>query len=111
AEQLSTILALIPERHRLLFRLLAATGLRISEVIALQWRHVQLDGSRPHVKVRRALVKGRMGPPKSRHGRRSVPLDDELVRALRVARRDSEWPEDDQLIFPAGNGKALNQSN
>jgi integrase len=110
-EQLSTILALIPDRHRLMFRLLAATGLRISEAIALQWRHLALDGSTPHVKVRRALVKGRMGPPKSRHGRRGVPLDAELVGALRTARRDSEWPGDDDLVFPAGNGKALSQSN
>src|SRR5207248_1086613 len=90
-EQLSTILALIPDRHRLLFRLLAATGLRISEVIALQWRHLELDGSTPHVKVRRALVKDRMGPPKSRHGRQQVPLEHELVRALRRHRKDTDW--------------------
>jgi integrase len=113
-EQLSTILALIPQRHSLLFKLLAATGLRISEAIALQWRHLQLDGSTPHVKVRRAFVRGRMGPPKSRHGRRSVPLDDELVRALRLARRNTEWPGDDDLFFPAGNDrecKPLSPSN
>ncbi|HEV7586447.1 MAG TPA: site-specific integrase, partial [Solirubrobacteraceae bacterium] len=110
-EELSTLLGLIPDRHRLLFRVLAATGLRISEAIALQWRHLELDGSTPHVKVRRALVKGRMGPPKSRHGRRNVPLDAELVQALRTARRDSEWPGDDDLVFPAGNGNALSQSN
>jgi len=110
-EELSTLLALIPERHRLLFRFLAATGLRISEVAALRWRHLQLDGSSPHVMVRRALVKGRTGPPKSRHGRRSVPLDAELVRALRKARKDSDWPGEDDLVFPAGNGSPLSQSN
>jgi integrase len=110
-EQLSTMLALIPDRHRLLFRFLASTGLRISELVALQWRHLALDGSTPHAKVRRALVKGRMGPPKSRHGRRSVPLDADLVQALRVARRDSEWPGEDDLVFPAGNGQPFSQSN
>ena len=41
--ELTTLLGLIPERHRLFFRFLAATGLRISEAIALQWRHVRLD--------------------------------------------------------------------
>jgi integrase len=110
-EELPALLALIPERHRLLFRLLAATGLRISEAIALQWRHLSLDGSAPHVKVRRGLVKGRMGPPKSRHGRRSVPLDQELVSALRERRRDAEWPGDDDLVFAAGNGGPLDVSN
>jgi integrase len=111
ADELSSLLALIPDRQRLMFRLLAATGLRISEAIALQWRHVELNGSTPHVKVRRALVKGRMGPPKSRHGRRQVPLEHELVLALRRHRKDSDWPGDEHLVFPAGNGEALNPSN
>jgi integrase len=109
--ELSTILSLIPDRHQLLFRVLAASGLRISEAIALQWRHLELDGSAPQLNVRRGLVKGRMGPPKSRHGRRSVPLGAELVHALRQARRDTDWPGDDDLVFAAGNGAALNPSN
>ena len=110
-EQLSTVLALLPDRWRPLFWLLGATGLRISEAIALQWRHIQLDGSEPHVKVRRALVKGHMGPPKSAHGRRDVPLDHELVRALREHRKTSEWPNDDDLVFTAGNGAAIMPNN
>jgi integrase len=109
--ELATLLALIPKRHRLMFRLLAATGLRISEAIALQWRHLALDGSTPHVKVRRALVKGRMGPPKSRHGRRSVPLDAQMVSELRQAHKDTDWPDAEHLVFPAGNGSPLQQSN
>jgi integrase len=52
-----------------------------------------------------------MGPPKSRHGRREVPLDAELVGALRQRRRDSDWPGEEDLVFPAGNGKPLSQSN
>ena len=52
-----------------------------------------------------------MGPPKSRHGRRSVPLDAELVQALRGAHEGTEWPGDDDLVFPAGNGSPLSQSN
>jgi integrase len=59
ADQLATFIALAPAQHRLMFRFLAATGLRISELFALQWRHLQLDGGSPHVKVRRALVRGR----------------------------------------------------
>jgi hypothetical protein len=73
-DELETLLALFPERWRLFFALLAATGLRISEAVALQWRHLELDGPVPHVKLRRALVKGSMGPLKSRYARREVPL-------------------------------------
>jgi len=110
-EELSTLLALIPDRHRLLFRVLAATGVRISEAIALQWRHLELDGSSPHVKVRRALVRGRMGPPKSKYGKRQIPIDHEVVIALREHRKGSEWPGEEDLVFPAGNGAALNPAN
>src|SRR5580704_279276 len=110
-EELTTLLALAPERWRVLFWFLAATGLRISEAIALQWRHLELDGSSPHVKVRRGVVRGRLGPPKSRHARREVPLDDALAQALRERRKGSEWPGDDDLVFPATNGAYLHVGN
>jgi integrase len=110
-EELTTLLELIPADWRTFFRLLAATGLRVSEAVALQWRHLDLDGSAPHVKVRRAIVRGRVGPPKSRHGRREVPLEHSLVVALRERRSASEWPGDDDLVFPASNGAVMSQGN
>lgn len=110
-DELATVLALIDARHRTLFELLAATGLRISEAIALQWSHLQLDGSTPSLRVRRAYVRGVMGPPKSRHGKRSIPLAHELVSALRKHRKDSEWPGDDDLVFPSLDGTPLDVSN
>lgn len=90
-EQLSTVLALMPGHWQTFFWLLAATGLRVSEAIALQWRHLELADPAPHVKVRRGYVRGRMGPPKSRYGRRNVPLDPQLVSALKAHRQTSEW--------------------
>jgi integrase len=72
-DELAEMLALVPDQWRLFFWFLAATGVRISEAVALQWRHLDLDAPVPHVRVRRALVKGRMGPPKSRYGRREFP--------------------------------------
>jgi integrase len=110
-EQLATFLELAPARHRLMFRLLAATGLRVSELFALQWRHLQLDGGEPHVKVRRAIVRGRVEPPKTRHGRREVPLPHSLVLALGTRRTETEWPRDTDLVFPSMTGGALNYGN
>ncbi len=103
-EELATLLSLAPERSRVLFWFPVATGLRISEAIALQWRHLELEGSSPHIKVRRGVVRGLLGPPKSRHARREVPLDPALALALRERRRSSEWPGHDDLVFPATNG-------
>ncbi len=110
-EELATFLECCPERWRVFFWFLAATGLRISETVALQWRHLELDGPSPHVKVRRALVKGRMGPPKTRYGRREVPLDHVLASALRDRRRTTEWPDAENPVFPASNGAYLDAEN
>jgi integrase len=83
----------------------------VSEVIALEWRHVQLDGSTPHVKVRQACVKGRIGPPKSRTGRRNVPISFPLVRALRKHRASSAWHRDHEPVFPTTTGTMLLPGN
>ena len=68
-------------------------------------------GDRAAVRVRRARVKGRYGPPKSRHGNRDVPLPFELVRALRARRTATEWHEDDDLVFPSGAGTPMLPEN
>jgi integrase len=110
-EQLAAFLLVVHPRHRVFFELLAATGLRISEAIGLQWRHLQLDGSSPHVQVRRGVVRGKVGPPKTRHSRRDVPIDTSLARSLRGHRSASEWPGEDDLVFTATNGAFLHAGN
>ena len=62
-----------------MFELLAATGVRRSELLAFEGRHLALDGDRPHVKVRQRPVrqKGKgmvVGPLKSRYARRDLPI-------------------------------------
>ena len=110
-EQLAVFIDVVPRRHKLMFRFLAATGLRWSEFAALRWGDLQLDGSKPCVRVRRAIVRGRVKPPKSKYGRRDIPLDAGLVNELRHARAESEWSTDDCLVFPATNGEPLRQEN
>ena len=110
-EQLGALLRVVHPRYRLLFRFMAATGVRISEATALQWQHLALDGSSPHVKVRRAIVRGRVQPPKSKHGRREVPLDHALVSELRRHRASTEWPRDEDLVFPSLAGTPLTPGN
>jgi integrase len=110
-EQLATFLAVVHPAWSTFFRLLAVTGLRVSEALPLRWRDLELDGSHPCVKVRRALVKGRYGPPKSKHGRRDVPLDHALVVELRARRKATEWPRDDDLVFPSQAGTPMRPEN
>ncbi|HET6999336.1 MAG TPA: tyrosine-type recombinase/integrase [Solirubrobacterales bacterium] len=109
--EFAAFMLVCPVRWQTFFRLLAATGLRVSEAFALRWRDLELDGSRAHVRVRRAYVRGRFGPPKSKYGKRSVPIDHALVAELRARRKDAEWAENDDLVFPATNGEPLRQEN
>ena len=67
-----------------------------------------LDGSRPVVRVRRAYVKGRFKPPKSRSGKRAEPIDFTLVRKLRAARGEHEERD---LVFASERGTPLDYGN
>ncbi len=119
--QLAVLLERVPERHRLLIRFLVATGLRWSELVGLRWRDLDLEGDHPAVHVRRAIVPRlgrkegespwRVKPPKSKHGKRSIPLRPALVRALLAHQARTEWPGDDDLVFGARNGEPLRHGN
>jgi integrase len=106
-EQLATVIGQAPERHRLLLELLAATGLRISEAIALQRLHVQLEGPGPEVCVRRALVRGRIEPPKTKHGWREVRLSDSLAASLRAHLATQPDQDSTAILFPNESGSPL----
>ena len=92
------------------FELLAGTGLRGRRRSRCAGRP-RPRRRRPAVRVQRAYVKGRYGPPKSQHGRRDVPLGFALVKALRERRTASEWHEDHDLVFPSLAGTPMSAEN
>ncbi len=110
-EQLAAVLAMAPERHRLLFELLASCGLRISEAIALQRLHLQLDADEPEVCVRRAIVRERIERPKSKYGRREVRLPAPLVDKLRAHLAAQPDQDSTALAFPNETGGPLDPNN
>ena len=83
--ELVRLLDEIPAKWRPLFELLAATGLRISEAVGLRWSDLVLDEPTPHLQVRRAIVKGAMVAPKSRHGARLIALTAARGHAARAS--------------------------
>jgi integrase len=110
-ETMELVVQLVHSRHRLLFELLAATGLRRSELLALESRHLQLAGERPHVKVRQRVRRRRklglvIGPLKSKHARRELPIPLDLADNLQGAVRG---PRD--LVFANRKGAVLDPDN
>jgi integrase len=57
-----------------------ATGLRISEVLALRWESLNFDAGT--MLVERAVVNGLIGPTKTETSKDEVPLDGELASIL-----------------------------
>ena len=71
------------------------TGMRRGEIVALQWRDVDLDAVNPSVSVRRSIVfldNGdiSVGAPKTASGTRNVLLDNPTVALLRDRRAEVE---------------------
>ncbi len=123
--QVVKILEKAPEEYRVPLALDAATGLRASELSALRWSDVELDGGTngcptyPHLHVDGGMQ--RVGgsfvrtSPKSSRGRRWVPLSPSAVSMLRRYRKEQTtrrlslgeaWADGD-LVIDAGDGKPL----
>jgi integrase len=84
---------------RTLVLVTAATALRISEILALQWRDIDVENQR--IYVRRAYVYGKFGKPKSKASKRPVPLHPVLAAHLLVWRRDTPYNKEEDLVFPS----------
>ncbi len=103
-----------PEFHPLLAFLLH-TGARKGEALGLRWEDVDLTGGR--VLIRRALVRGRLGTPKSGKAR-SVALSPALAAILRdlLAERrraslERGWAEVPEFVFCSATGGLLDERN
>jgi integrase len=108
-DELRRLLKEVPDDHRLLVELIAHTGVRISEAVALQWRDVDFEQRRLH--VRRRLYRGDVAAPKSRAGRRSIRLSRGMSENLWELRRTARPPGETTPIFPSRAGTPFNPSN
>lgn len=107
------------ERFRAVAVVALFTGMRLGEVLALRWKHVNLDAK--VIQVREALEQTkahgvRFKTTKSRAGKRDITLPDRLVEVLREHRRavlelrlhlGTGRPGDDTLLFSDVNGAPL----
>jgi integrase len=110
-EELARLLTTIgrtAQRWWLFFVVLAWSGLRIGELVELRWRDVDLGQRIVH--VRRRYHAGRVGPPKSKYGKRFLRLTPQLARALWRLRAET-GAGDDELVFTVPGGSRVDPSN
>ncbi len=87
------------------------SGLRISEAIGLTWADLDLETRRRRWRSGRQIYRGRVGPPKTRYGRRTIPLSAGTAELLAEARASSDFDGDTDPVFATPRGTPLDVSN
>lgn len=85
------------EPVRTAFLAAALTGMRRGELFGLQWQDLDLDRGTVH--VRRSVVDGVEGPPKTDSSRRPLPLSGEVCAALSEWRRRTTFNKPGNWVF------------
>jgi integrase len=105
-QQLRLLLSKLPEPSRSLVLLLVVTGLRIGELLALRWHHVDFEAVL--LRVEQTVYDGHFDEPKSSHGVRLIPLG--LLGVELLSSRYAAAPHDSAaLIFPSRRGTVLDR--
>jgi integrase len=107
-ESLGKLLNELGEPYRTMVQLIAATGLRIGELLALRWSALDLDSGT--FAVRESVFEGRFQPPKTAKALRTIPLGSHAVAALSQHRDDSSRKERNNLVFGNRKGEPFRES-
>jgi integrase len=95
--EIKLLLANLGPRERTLVLLAASTGLRQSELFALQWSDI--DFAQEIMSVTRSIVSGVVGCCKTESSRKPVPLHSSVCEALLQWRRISHYKKSDDWVF------------
>ena len=98
-DQFRQLMAAVPPEVRLMIATAVTTGMRVSEIIALKWKCVDLD--RGSARVEERYYRGDTDEPKTDGSRRELPLCG-LVEALRKHRPADYNP--DAYVFSRDGG-------
>jgi len=98
-QQAFAVLTKLKEPERTLTLLAAATGLRISECLGLQWQDVSFEHSQIH--VRRTWTCGAIGVPKSKASQAPVPLHPLLAESMQEWKDATPYSQPTEWVFPS----------
>jgi integrase len=94
-----------------LIRTALFTGLRLGELLGLQWQDIDLHEGVVHVR-RQWTRTNEYAPPKTEAALRRIPLSDEMARFLRDFKMRSRHSGDEaRPVFASRNGKPLQHRN
>ncbi len=95
--ELQLLLSKLSVRERTLALLDAATGLRVSELLALRWSDVDFENL--ELRVTRSIWHQVVGNCKTEASAKPVPMDSYMAEDLLHWRRQSTYTSDDHYVF------------
>jgi integrase len=107
ADELQVLLGTAQEhfpKHYPLILLLARTGLRIGEALALKWEDIDFNGR--FIEVQRTVYKGKIGSPKSGK-KRKVDMSHHLTETLLELRKARERRRMPQIVVPINRAERI----
>ncbi len=102
------LLAHVEEPYRTMLSLIAATGLRIGELLALRWR--ALDLKHGTLAVRESVFEGKFQPPKTLKAKRTIPLGPNAVAALQAHQQRVMRTAPEDVVFGNRKGAPMRES-
>ena len=98
-EQAFRLVENFPQLERTLTLLAAATGLRISECLGLQWQ--DLDFVHQQIHVRRTWLGGEIGKPKTKASSQPVVMGALLADIVRHWQNETPYSKPQDWVFPS----------
>jgi integrase len=95
--ELQLLLSKLSVREHTLVLLDAATGLRVSELLALRWRDVDFENL--ELRVTRSIWHQVVGDCKTEASAKPVPMDEYMAEDLKRWHRQSPYPMPDDWVF------------
>jgi integrase len=105
-EQVRKIIDAVPSEYRALFFTVALTGVRLGELLGLQWKHV--DFERRSLRVEQSNWYGQLVSPKTSASARTLLIGETLLAVLNEHRARAQRVGPDDFLFCKQDGSALN---
>ena len=105
-EEVFALMERVPSPISIAVLLVAATGLRVSEFLALRWRHVLWDESK--ISIEQVFRRGEiLKRTKTKASKAPVPMCQALATTLSEFRQQAEYNKDEDFVFASVtlNGK------
>jgi len=94
-EKFQELISVLREPYNIMSIVAMCTGLRVSEILALRWEHIDFEAGM--MMVQQGVVNGRIGKVKTEASQDEVPMDPEFSAVLK------RWKGErtDGLVFPS----------